>query len=121
MALRKRDKKGYPQFVGRIIEWRNSGWENGKIQYVRVAGFDYDIGVTFVNVNDKTDNFTCLNGPLSPVRKKERCVSIPQYEKEFEYALTVLRTNSIYDVDEKNKLTGSRQLGFGMAGCAFGV
>ena len=80
-----RYKEGYPQFVGRILEWKSSRFSKGQIQYVRVAGFDYDIGVTFVAVDNKEKNHTCLNGPLSPNRSKkgENHVPIEIYDKEF--------------------------------------
>ncbi|MCK9369232.1 hypothetical protein M0R04_04775 [Candidatus Dojkabacteria bacterium] len=119
--MRNRDKKGYPQFVGRIIAWKSSHYKKSKIFYVRVAGFDYHIGFTFVDVDNDNDNFSCYNGPLSPNGMFE----VGDYDKAFEYALKVLRSNGVYVVDEINKVSRvdpnifSNSLG--MTECAFSV
>lgn len=119
--MRERDKKSYPQFSNRIIEWKNEGWNEGKICLVRVVAVDYNIGATLVNVDDPKDFFTCLNGPLSPEGRHdlEDPIKLDRYDKGFEYLLSVLRSNGVYDVQAKNKLTGAIGWGFGMNSCAF--
>lgn len=114
--MRERDKKGYPQFIGRIIEWKNNGYKKGKVFCVRVVGFDYHIGITFVDVNDNTQNFTCYNGPLSPNGKTSVC----DYDKAFEYALNIMRTNGMYNVQDAFKVSGEEET-YGTLYCAFGV
>ena len=54
--------KDYSHLEGKEIQWINNGYEYTGI----VVNVDYDIGVTIVNKDDKTDKLTCLNGPMSP-------------------------------------------------------
>ena len=117
--MRTRDKKSYPQHEGRILQYIYSRGKVAVIQYVKVAGMDYNIGYTLVDADDNTINKTCFNGPLSPNKRDQR----PQeeYDIAFQYLLDCLRENKIYNVDDRRKLQGNEKRGGAMSACAFSV
>ena len=114
--MRNRDKKSFPHFEGRIIQWSSPRVGNGRIRYVRIIGCDYHIGYTLVNAEDSSANYTCVNGPLSPNSSK---VDLEEYEKNFQYFLDVVRGNKVYDVAEKMRILGKPIQEGSMANCAF--
>lgn len=122
--MRTRDKRDHKKFTGRVITWVSSCVDRRKPYQVRVVGVNYHIGVTFVNVDDPNDFFTCINGPLTPEGKDKLKIpgKLKQYEKEFQYVLDTLRSGAVYDVDIKKKVTGYRGIASGiMASCPYGI
>ena len=118
--MRQRDKKSFPHLEGRIIMWKHSGKNSGKIHYVKIAGCDYDIGYSLVNPEDPTDMFTCVNGPLSP--NKRAFHGIEEHDIKFQYLLDVVRNNKIYVVDDREDILKQNGIVHGtgkMAACAF--
>jgi hypothetical protein len=102
--MRERDKKSYPQFEGRLIKWINSNFNEGKPIYGRVVGADYHIGVTIVNDSNPDQYLTCSNGPGS-VQGKVKIENVDRYMEKydigFQFFLNVMRSNGVYNVDEK--------------------
>ena len=96
--MRTRDKKSFPHYSGKNIQWKSQFWEHGKIQNVKIAFCDYDIGYTLVNPKDSTDKFSCINGPSSPNKRNIDVLEI--YEIDFQYLLDTVRKGTVYDVEE---------------------
>ena len=111
--MRKRDKKSFPKYEGKIIEWSNPGYNDGEIVQVKIAGCDYHIGYTLINPNDSDDFYTCMNGPCSPQAKEKSDkwddAQQKRYDKQFEYLLNCIRNNKVYDVGEMYKFEGRSQ------------
>jgi len=100
--MRKRDKKAFPTYTGKILKWRNPHYKSHETFTLKIAMVDYNIGYTLVDINDPTDNFTCVNGPLSPHGISSK--NIEEYDKKFQYLLDCVRNNKIYDVEELYKI-----------------
>jgi len=115
--MRTRDKKSFPHLEGTILQWQHKNAKNGKIVYVKIAACDYDIGFTLVNAEDPKDNFTCVNGPLSPNKKSFR--GYERYDKTFQYLLDCVRNKKIYNIQEKNEIIKFNPNQGSMASCAF--
>jgi hypothetical protein len=58
--------ENYEELEGKEVEYHLG---NGEIITLVVLNCDYDIGMTLALKEDKTDNWICLNGKLSPARK----------------------------------------------------
>jgi len=117
--MRKREKKSFPTYTGKILRWRNPHYQSYKTFTVKIAMVDYDIGYTLVDINDPKYNFTCVNGPLSPYGLSSK--NIAEYDKKFQYLLDCVRNNKIYDVHELHKNIGYKEdpINLRMASCAF--
>lgn len=113
-------KRSYPELEGKIIFWKNKNYDN-RHHRVKVAGIDYDIGISLVNPSDPTDHYSCYHGPESPVRKNGHdAMSLEQYDKAFQYIIGVIQRGELYDVQKVRQsfnYTGT----FGGSGlvCAF--
>lgn len=121
--LRDRDKKDHAKLEGRIIKWKFSRLEHGKVFYGRIVGCHYDIGVTIVNDQNPEQNLTCMNGRLSPNGQKwwiENTNKQFQYDVGFQYLLECVRENKVYDCDEKLDRQHKSHKGNGNLFCAFG-
>ncbi|MCK9369220.1 hypothetical protein M0R04_04715 [Candidatus Dojkabacteria bacterium] len=114
--MRNRDKKSHPKLEGRIITFKNDNWKNGKIHFGRVIGCDYDIGITIVDIEDTDTKLCCLNGPAS-LHGKYKFInyleSMLTYDKSFEYILGVIRSNGLYDTQERRQRAGEPSNGYG--------
>lgn len=120
--MRERDKKSHTHLEGRIITWKNDGLDGGRIFFSRVVGCDYHIGLTIVDATTPERNLTCFNGPLSK-SGREKFNGIPgyqeSYDKKFEYALKVIRSNGLYDTQVKRVLVGQTGSAGYMNSCSF--
>jgi len=119
--MRTRDKKSFPTYSGKIIQWKHEEFEDGKIYDVMIVAADYDIGYTLVNPNDHSDKFTCINGPLSPHGLLFGDITL--YDKKFQYLLDCVRNNKIYTINELIDIVGKGNHtltgGNGVMMCAF--
>ena len=57
-------KRDYPELEGKVIEYVNPDFP--EIKSALVVGVNYDIGITLVNAEDKSDYLFCLTGPGAP-------------------------------------------------------
>lgn len=115
-------RRSYPELEGKKLRWKHSLYLDGDIQEARVAGCDYDIGITLTMADDLTDNLACYHGPSSVYRKSGKdSMSIENYEKIFIYFLTVMENNIIFDVDFVKLITDrtGKKTRNGMHPCAF--
>jgi len=90
---------------------------NGENYTCTVAGCEYDIGITFVNKDNKKHEVYCLNKRQQEERKAK---SIAYYDKEFYWAVETIK-KGIHIAVENPRLVGlALSVEFnGNATCAF--
>lgn len=77
------------------LEKKKYTFYNGRIdKLARVAGCNYDIGITIINAEDKNDYLFCFPGPNSPQVVKEGII-VPEYSQKF-YRITDLLEKENY-------------------------
>jgi len=77
-------KTDFPELEGKIITFIPNG-EPVEVQGV-VVGCNYDIGITIVNAEDKTDKLVCMNGSVSKYHIKNN------YKRRFYSAIRMIET-----------------------------
>lgn len=106
-------KRDYPELEGKVIEYVNPDFP--EIKSVLVVGVNYDIGITLVNAEDKTDYLYCLVGPLSPIWKKcdgPESKKTADYKKLFPIRLKMIKDgkfNVVCPGDPRSTWRGSEQ------------
>jgi hypothetical protein len=84
----------YPELEGNKVDYL--GLDEGDL-VGKVVGFDYDIGITIVDVNDKNNYLLCINGPNSPLGKANK--NLVKYKRIF-YAIVGLIEKGKMHIDE---------------------
>ncbi|GAJ14278.1 unnamed protein product [marine sediment metagenome] len=91
-------QKDFPELEGIIIDWYYPDQPDEKVKGL-VVGCNYDIGVTIVNADDKTDYLTCLKGPQTVGGRKDE-----KWHKTSFYATVGMLRKGVYRASVQRKI-----------------
>jgi len=78
-------KTDFPELEGKVVTFITNG-DPVEVQGI-VVGCNYDIGITIVNTEDKTDKLLCMNGKVSKHHSPQN------YKRRFYNAVRMIETD----------------------------